>query len=115
MSHAASQPAPADWVVLQAPVGANLNHFVRNFLWEDCTDEHGAALLAGPLLSYARGWALATGRQDAAGATRASLDAMWAEAVASGPASRAGLTGHACALGMLRWFRASAPPPLLGP
>ena len=58
---------------------------------------------------------MAAGRQAAAGTTRAALDAMWVEAVAAGPASRAGLTGHAQALGLLRWFRASSPPRLLGP
>ena len=115
VSDAAFMPAPADWMPLETPGGLGAAHFVRHLLWEDCTDGQGAALLAGPLLSYARGWALAASRQDAAGPTRMALDAMWEEAIAAGPASRAKLTGQGQARGLLRWFRASPPPGLLGP
>ena len=92
--HAAYQPVAGDWYALEVPGAVGAMHFARYFSWEECCDERGAARWASVLQSYTRGWATAAARQGAGTFTVAPvLDGMWAEAQASGPAMRAGVTG----------------------
>ena len=71
-----------------------------------CTNVNPQALArwASVLQSYTCGWATAAARQGAGTFTVAPvLDGMWAEAQASGPAMRAGVTGVARADAVLAW------------
>ena len=92
-------------------MGAGATHFACHFLWAECCDERGAARWVSVLHAHTRGWATAASRQGGGTLTVAPImDAMWAEAEASGPAMRAGAAGVARADAVLAWLKASVPP-----
>ena len=109
--HAAYQPVVGDWYALEVPIGAGAAHFARHLLWAECCDERGAARWVSVLHAHTRGWATAASRQGGGTLTVAPImDAMWAEAQASGPAMRTGAVGVARADAVLAWLKASVPP-----
>jgi len=85
----------AEFYTLGEPTASAGGHWMYTLTWEGACSLEGRALWASVALSYIQGWALPAGRHNRGGTVLPILDALWTNAEAAGPASRAGATGVA--------------------